>query len=290
MKSLKLFLIGFVVGCLLNVPTFAQEIYQVEVYGKGQVMILIPGLTCSGEIWEETVEQFQDDYEIHVFTLAGYAGTEPLTDAPYLEQFKQGIEDYIKVKSLTNVILMGHSIGGYLAMWMASEQNPNLEKAIFVDSLPFYALALNPLAKEGFNQEQADGYIAYLEGLSEEELIDFKRKNLQDMIADSLLLEKALQWSVTTDFKTEAYSMQEMLAQDLRQEIADIQVPTLVLGAYRENPNLPFYTKEAAQKVFENQYEALPNLTLKMNTESGHFIMYDQPDWFYTQVEDFLNQ
>ena len=37
-------------------------------------MILIPGLTCGGDVWKSTVEHFKDRYECHVLTLAGFAG------------------------------------------------------------------------------------------------------------------------------------------------------------------------------------------------------------------------
>jgi N-formylmaleamate deformylase len=51
--------------------------FKVEVYGKGAPLLLIPGLACSGEVWEATVDSLKDRYECHVLTLS-----EPAPDHP----------------------------------------------------------------------------------------------------------------------------------------------------------------------------------------------------------------
>ena len=49
--------------------------FRVQVVGKGRPMILIPGLMSSGETWNSTVARYQDRFECHVLTLAGFAGS-----------------------------------------------------------------------------------------------------------------------------------------------------------------------------------------------------------------------
>ena len=52
----------------------AQQPFQVKVSGHGQPMILIPGLSSSGETWDTTVDHYKDRFECHVLTVAGFAG------------------------------------------------------------------------------------------------------------------------------------------------------------------------------------------------------------------------
>ena len=60
---------------LATAPATAGEYpFAVKVTGTGQPMILIPGLACSGEVWDSTVAHFKDRCECHVLTLAGFAG------------------------------------------------------------------------------------------------------------------------------------------------------------------------------------------------------------------------
>src|SRR6478735_1773048 len=94
--------------------------FKVEVTGKGQPLLLIPGLGCSGEVWQGTVSKYGKKYECHIFTLAGYAGV-PAQNQPLLQTAKTEILQYIRQKKLKNSVIMGHSIGGYLTLMLASE-------------------------------------------------------------------------------------------------------------------------------------------------------------------------
>ena len=48
--------------------------FTVQVVGKGKPMLLIPGLTCPGAVWDETVAYYQKQYQCHIISLAGFGG------------------------------------------------------------------------------------------------------------------------------------------------------------------------------------------------------------------------
>ena len=50
-------------------------------------MILIPRLTCGGDVWKTTVEHYKDKYECHVMTLAGAAALASLRRGARFELF-----------------------------------------------------------------------------------------------------------------------------------------------------------------------------------------------------------
>ena len=70
-------------------------------------MFLIPGATCSGEVWGETVEKYKDKYQIHVFTLEGYGGGAPLKSGEILPTIKDSLKNYIQKHESDNSILIG---------------------------------------------------------------------------------------------------------------------------------------------------------------------------------------
>ncbi|NVK85390.1 MAG: hypothetical protein HWE21_13785, partial [Cytophagia bacterium] len=61
-----------------------------RVIGKGQPMIMIPGLTCDGAVWDTTIEALGNKYQYHVLTLPGFAGQAPLEnlEAGFFKQIK----------------------------------------------------------------------------------------------------------------------------------------------------------------------------------------------------------
>src|SRR5205809_1000053 len=57
--------------------------FTVKVSGHGRPVIFIPGLTCDGSVWDETVAHLGGKVEAHVLSLAGFGGTPPI-DQPLL--------------------------------------------------------------------------------------------------------------------------------------------------------------------------------------------------------------
>ncbi|GAB3750221.1 alpha/beta fold hydrolase [Spirosoma pomorum] len=98
--------------------SFAQPYsFQVTVTGKGQPVLLLPGYSCSGTVWNETVAHLQDRYECHVLTLPGYAGVAPIKQ-PVLQTVRDEIIRYIRDKRLDKPVLIGHSLGAFMSLWI----------------------------------------------------------------------------------------------------------------------------------------------------------------------------
>ena len=108
------------------------------------------------------------------------------------------------------------------------------------------------------------------------------------MTADQEKWGMLAQWAVDSDLRTEAWVVTEMMGIDLQTDVANIQVPVLVMGAYQENPQFPAYTLERMEQVYSGQYQRVSNLQLEIAENSGHFIMYDKPEWMLEKIHTFL--
>src|SRR5262245_61167189 len=62
---------------------FQPHAFFVKVMGSGRPVIFIPGIACSGKVWDKTIEHLAGKVEAHVITLAGFAGR-PRISAPFL--------------------------------------------------------------------------------------------------------------------------------------------------------------------------------------------------------------
>lgn len=257
--------------------------FDVKVTGKGQPIILIPGYSCSGEVWKETVEQLQKKYECHVLTLPGYAGIKPINE-PILETVKTQIITYTKDKKLKNPILIGHSLGAFMSLWLASSE-PNLySKVIAVDGLPFISamqdstmtaekMKANPMVSK-------ETIIKNFENLPSENFIENTAKSMKWQVESDERAKQIATWQFNSDRKTLGVTIYELSTIDLRDEISKIKVPVLMLGSI-------YQTKENSEKIIKEQYKNVKNLTLHI-ADSKHFIMYDQPEWFYNEIGKFL--
>ena len=119
--------------------------FHVVVTGSGQPILLIPGLSSTGEVWEGTVEHLRGRYQLHVLTLAGFGGPAPLGE-PFLPLVADALVEYARTNQLTRPILVGLSLGGFLAFAAASQAPGVFGGVVAVDGVPFLPALGNPAA------------------------------------------------------------------------------------------------------------------------------------------------
>ena len=260
--------------------------FKVTITGKGTPMVLIPGYACSGEVWKETVDNFSGHYECHVLTLAGFAGEPPVAE-PSLTKVRDEIIEYVKEKHLEKSILIGHSLGGEIALWLASTAPSLFSKTIIVDALPFYSLLYGPTATVESSRPYAE--MARTTTLNTTQTEASASGLLQMMITSPDKISAAAKWSLASDKTTMAQYIYELMTTDLRTELSKIQSPILVLGSWTASQAYGG-TKESQEKSYKEYYKNAPQCTVQFAETAKHFIMFDDPKWFFAEIEKFLQK
>ncbi len=282
MKSIVYFLFLFV--ALQARAQSEHPSFRVELSGKGKPVILIPGYTCSGEVWKETVAHLQARYECHVVTLAGYAGVAPV-DTPLLKTAKNELIQYAEGLKGGRPVLIGHSLGAFLSLWMASEKPALFDRVVCVDGLPFLSALNNPAitADSLIGKPQYDPALVSKQFLSipDSGYVEQMTRAMLFQVSDTVRARQIAGWSYRGDRLTQALSLLEIATTDLRSAIAKITAPVLVLGSN-------YGSEEKSYTLLEQQYKQLPQKKIVVAVNSKHFIMYDQPTWMYAQIDQFL--
>ena len=279
----KILLILSLIIAVINLNAQIGAAFKVEVSGKGAPIILIPGYSCSGEVWQETVEHLKKSYECHVITIAGYAGVPPV-DTPILQTVKNELIAYVKSQKLDKPVLIGHSLGAFISLWVSSEQPGLFGKIICVDGLPFLSAISNPNANADSlkkdPQFDAEMLVRYFENIPDSGYIEQITSAMLWQVTDTVRAKQIAGWNYKGDRKSLALSLLEISTTDLRNDIASIEQPVLVLGSI-------YQTKANSFKSLEEQYKNVRNKTIHV-ADSKHFIMYDAPVWMYNEIDNFL--
>ncbi len=274
------------IGCLSVMAAEAPKkpAFAVEITGKGKPMILIPGLSSSGEVWNGTVAHFKDKYQCHVLTLAGFAG-QPRIDAPFLETVRTELAAYIRSHKMEKPVIVGHSLGGFLALWIASSEPGLTGPLVIVDSLPFLPAVYNPAATAEGSKPMAEQMRAGM-AAGKEAFLKQSEVSVKSMVTKPDDVATVMGWAAKTDPVAAGDAMYDMFTHDLRDNIASIDSPTLVLGTwigYKE-----YATRDQVEQNFKTQYAKLKNAKIVLSDSSRHFIMLDDPTWLLGQMDAFL--
>lgn len=269
-------------------PQTDHPAFRVAVTGAGPAVIMIPGLASSGATWDGTVAHLSPHDRCIVVTLAGFAGVPPI-QGDLLTAARDQIAQYIRDNHLDRPIILGHSLGGSIALDLAAHDPELVGPVIIVDSLPFFAGAWFQADSLAAAQPTIDKMRSGMEGMSHDQWMAMTRSGASTKgMATSEKDQKTLvDWGLASDQKTVTDAMIELVSTDLRPELKNIQTPVLVIGTW---VGLKDYgvTEASATDLFHQQYAAVGNLHFVMAQQARHFVMWDDPDWFYQQVDAFL--
>ncbi|NML62437.1 alpha/beta hydrolase [Massilia sp. RP-1-19] len=290
----RLFLISLLaVACAALAPAnaaeFKSERITVSTEGKGNDVILIPGLGSSPRVWRELVRAVPG-YRYHLVQVSGFAGhargqnAEGTVAAPVAEE----IARYIAAQGLDRPAIIGHSMGGTIGLMLASRHPNALSRLMVVDMLPFLGAMFGPPGTTTASvKPTADAFIAKLRTADPVARQARSAATIDSMVDNVAMRPGALDDSLKSDPDVVARAFHELIVTDLRPELAKIAVPTTVLYVMAKTPGV---TEAAIDSAYTAAYAPLKAATLKRIPSSAHFIMWDQSEQFQSEVRQFLGK
>ncbi|KAB8151364.1 alpha/beta fold hydrolase [Kordia sp. TARA_039_SRF] len=279
MKTFRKLIVLFAVFVSYTMQS-QETAFKVEVTGKGNPVLLFPGFSCTGEVWEVTVKELSKTHECHVFTFAGF-GNVPAIDSPWLETIKNDVSKYVARKKLAKPTIIGHSMGGTLALWLASENPETYKQLIIVDGLASIGALMIP----DFSPEK----VSYDNPFAKQQLAmdatAFHKMATQMAAGMTFAKEKQskiVSWMEQADRKTYVHGYIDLMKLDLREQVQNIKIPVTIMAA------VSFYPKPQVEKLYTEQYQKLANKNIIYVENSAHFIMFDKSDWFLKKVEKLV--
>jgi pimeloyl-ACP methyl ester carboxylesterase len=241
--------------------------FTVRVSGSGRPVIFIPGIGCPGEVWDDTVDRLGPGVEAHVITLAGFAGQKPVKP-PLAATVRRDLVRYIRSHKLASPIVVGHSMGGFIAYWLAETAPQAVGGLVVVDAGP--ALGDNDV-------ETARALRNAWAQAGDDELPGQVRAVYLGMVGDPKRIEPFLPAITKSDRQTMGDAIYELVTTDVRASVTDIRAPLLLVLA-----------DGGLQQIYRAQAAHVPRKEVVVLPRTHHFVMLDDPAAFVKTLQKFI--
>jgi pimeloyl-ACP methyl ester carboxylesterase len=266
----------------------APKVIDVKVTGSGSPIILIPGLASPGAVWDDTVKHLALHHQCHVVTVAGFGGLPPVKSEHLLEDVRDQIIAYMRAQKLEKSVLLGHSLGGTVALAVGAKAPELVGRIIVADSLPFLAAVMMPGVTDAAGaKERAASMRATIEKQSPEQFAKYQLEvSIPAMVTKPEDAKRIAELCGKSDAATVGQAMNELLTTDLRAELPRITCPILVIAPLADK--LQFAPRPQLETNYKSQYTNAKQVRYEFFEKAKHFVMIDDPAGFNAVLDKEL--
>lgn len=244
--------------------------------GSGPPFILLHGLLGAGQNWLPIARQLAATYQVFLPDLRNH-GQSPWSADGSLNAMSADILEFISTHQLQQPIVLGHSLGGMVAMWFACRYYPaKLSHLIVVD--------IGPQGVSLTHQSLIDALMELpLADLTSREEVDqrlsksISEKPLRQFLLSNLIRTDQNQWRWRVNLPV------------LRQHLPQYSAP-LPENLYLDDRPVLFVRGEKSNYLPPDEESVLaayfPQYTL-VTLPTGHWVQAEQPQLLLEQIHRF---
>jgi len=248
-------------------------------YGSGQPLLILHGLFGSSDNWQTLGKKLAEQYHVFLVDLRNH-GRSPHSEEHTYSLMANDIEELIEEKFLSDIILIGHSMGGKTAMVFAQQTPELLDKLVVVD--------IGPKAYPPHHQDILGGLKAvdFTVQTSRNEVDQVMEKFVPNIGTRQFLMkglcrrdEGGFGWRYNVNVLEKAIDQGNIIG-DIPDKKVDVK--TLFIRGEKSDYIL--------DEDFDDIKKQFPKSEIKTISEAGHWIHAEAPDRFQEILEEFISE
>ncbi|MEM1327127.1 MAG: alpha/beta hydrolase [Bacteroidota bacterium] len=268
------------------------EIAYVEAGAGDQTLLFVHGLGSNLKAWQKNMDALKDEFRCIALDLPGYGKSSKGDYTFEVDFFAQTIHQFIDSLSLQNVTLIGHSMGGQIAMRTVLQDNKRIDKLILIA----------PAGFETFSEKEQSWFQNFVtptiikatpeKQITQNFYLNFHvfPEDAQFMIDDRFAMRTTEEYDYYCEMIPKC--VMGMLNGSVRAQLSAIETPTLILFGENDRliPNAFFHPDLTTLKVAQIGDEVIPNSKLAMIPKAGHFVQWEQAELVNPILRNFLKR
>jgi len=256
----------------------------------GPPVVLLHGLSSSMGFWEYQVPELAREHRVLAVDLPGF-GASGRPDAPYTPPWYAAmVTGWMDHLGLDRAVLVGHSMGGQIALTVALDQPERVERLVLSAPAGIETFGAGAAAwmKDWWTEDRAL-HATEAELRATFETLVFNRSDA----GTERLLEERVRMTGTEAFRGTSVAVSRSIAGMLDHPVASrlpsVAAPTLIVYGSNDRmiPN-PVFTGGRTARIARKGADAIPGSRLVMVPGAGHTVHHDAPRAFNDAVSSFL--
>ena len=244
-------------------------------FGEGEPVIILHGLFGMLDNWQTIAKKLADDYQVILVDLPNH-GRSPHTDTFSYPDMAEALAEFIDLEGINAPHLIGHSMGGKVALQFAVDY-PDVAKSLIVVDMgmrkytPHHRVILESLERLDIHtvEKRSDADEALAMRIPEPGVRLFLMKNLTRQ------KEGGYTWKMNLPLILENYDniLQEVLPEDV------IDTPALFIRGAKSK-----YIRDEDWPAIEQHFRTVGLETI----DAGHWVHAERPDELLGYVQNWL--
>lgn len=262
---------------MIKTALFKKDKVTFSDTGKGRVVVLLHGFLGSHEIWKDTIADLSKSYRVIAIDLPGHGNTANFGYAHSMELMAKCVKsvmDFLKVKKY---VLIGHSMGGYVALAFADLFPDNL-KGICL----YHSSAYPDSAEKKQERTRAINVVKANKNLYTKNLIKnlFAQKNVKYLKNEIAFAYKIAKQTSKQGIIAALLGMRDRPSRDLI--LGLVEYPIMMVIGELDNVFPP--------QVLLEQSQVIKNKSILYLEHDGHFGFLESPKQSNKELRKFLRK
>lgn len=229
--------------------------------GRGErEIVLLHGLGSSASVWDGVVPHLERAYRVWTYELPGHGRTPPLHRLT-LETAVADLQRYLQANDIVYPVLVGHAMGGVIALQYALENPKSVRRLVIIDAAP---MQLATLEERNWVVDQlVHNYDAFV------------ADRFSNMSPRPDVTARIVDQALRTDRSSFSSLLTSCFTFDFRRQLARQPIPIFVIGSEMFLPE----PDRVGEQLDRLGFGAAQTISFKRMEATGHFVMLEQPDY-----------
>jgi len=255
--------------------------------GSGSPIIVLHGLYGASDNWINIGKRLAEKHTVYLLDLRNH-GRSPFADTHTFDDLRNDLEAFFEMHQIDKATLLGHSMGGKIAMWFAADYPEKTEKLVIADIAP----------KNYLLQNETSQFYLHQNILLAMQDVDFSivkaRNDVDDIMSEKIddsRIRQFLLKNITKDKTTKQYRWRvnaevlydylEEIVSGVNPDWLDDRIPITSYPVIFIRGLLSNYILPEDETLIKNIY---PDAKIVDIPGAGHWLHAEQPEKFMEAV------